>query len=145
MKKTLLFLSFALLFSACSSHDTSNNPSVQALNGKPALIVLAATFCPHCQDEADFLETEIYPLYKEDAHILINVLDNASGKQKFDVEVPQIFDRKLFYQELTGESCNLIPSWVLLKSNGDLYDYECGNTKGAEKIIKGLEKLLPRI
>jgi len=48
---------------------TGNEVSFQNFRGKPAVLIFFKTYCPHCQDEAPFLET-VYQKYRDQVEFL---------------------------------------------------------------------------
>ena len=119
--------------------QTKRIDAIQAFLGKPSVIFLAGTFCPHCQDAMPKYETEVWDKYNEEANIFVNVVD----KKKFPQErIAQGYEAALTFKILTGEDCGYVPSWVVLDKDGKLVDSSCGASKGIEKITELLDGLI---
>lgn len=116
--------------------------AVKRFAGKPTIIFIVGTFCPHCQSAMPTYKTDIWDTYKAKVNIFTNVSDGQSGK-RFDVpSIPQGFDAKLDYKTLTGEDCNYVPSWVMLDAEGTVTDSSCGASKDITVIKDGLNAQL---
>ncbi len=123
---------------------TSNSraEAVGRLAGKPAVVFVVGTFCPHCQSAMPKYKTDIWDVYKDRVNIFAHVIDGESGK-RFDVAgIPQGYDAQLNFENLTGESCDYVPSWVLLDAEGNTVDSSCGAKKGIDVIKSGVDSLL---
>jgi len=126
-------------------NSTSREDAVARLAGKPAVVFIVGTFCPHCQDSMPKYKTQIWDVYKDSVNIFASVSDGESGK-RFEVpEIAQGYDAQLNFQNLTGEECNYVPSWVLLDSTGKTVDSSCGAKKGIDVIKSGLDNLLDSV
>ncbi len=123
-------------------NNTDRVGAVERFLGKPTVVFVVGTFCPHCQNAMPKYKTDIWDKYKEKANIFAHVIDGDRGK-RFEVpEIPQGYDTQLSFENLTGESCDFVPSWVLLDSNGETVDSSCGAKKGIDVIQSGLNNLL---
>jgi thiol-disulfide isomerase/thioredoxin len=116
--------------------------AISKLVGKPTVVFIVGTFCPHCQSAMPEYKTEIWDVYKNNINIFANVIDGVGGK-RFDVsDIPQGVDAQLSFENLTGESCEFVPSWVLLDAEGNTVDSSCGAKKGIDVIKNGIDNLL---
>ncbi|MBW2998347.1 hypothetical protein KY321_02300 [Candidatus Woesearchaeota archaeon] len=131
MKKLFLLLMVLFLVGCVSSEVISQFSSLDDFKGKPSMILFASTTCPHCVDSVPVLRDDIYLDYKNDTNIWINVVN----KRRFVTDVPQGFNKRLDFQEITGQECNYVPSWLILDENGNLVDSSCGSQKDL-KIVK---------
>lgn len=123
-------------------NSTDRASAVAQFAGKPAVIFVVGTFCPHCQKGMPTYKTAIWDVYKEKAHVLANVIDGAQGA-RFDVEdIPQGYDAHLDYETLTGTTCDYVPSWVVLKGDGTVAESSCGGEKDVSVIATTLNALL---
>ncbi len=123
--------------------------AVERFLGKPAVIFIAGTFCPHCQTAMPAYKTDIWDVYGKDtstssaqANIFVNVSDGQGGKRFEVADIAQGFDAKLDFKTLTGEECNYVPSWVMLDTEGVVTDSSCGADKGVDVIKAGLDAQL---
>ncbi len=123
-------------------NNANRAEAVQRFAGKPTVVFIVGTFCPHCQSAMPKYKTDIWDKYKEKTNIFAHVIDGDKGK-RFEVsDIPQGYDTQLSFENLTGESCDFVPSWVLLDSTGKTVGSSCGAKKGIEVIQSGLNNLL---
>lgn len=113
---------------------------LEEYKGKPTVVLVAGTFCPHCKDDVPEIEEKIFDKTGDQINLVINVVDGEDGK-RFDTEIPQKFEPALDYKILTGEECGYVPSWVILDSDSKVVNKSCGNDQGTEGIIKTLTNL----
>jgi len=119
--------------------DNSRDTILAEYIGKPSVIILAGTFCPHCRSAMPDFKTKLWDVYNEKVNIFINVVD---GK-KFDVaEIPQGTNEAISYDLLTGSDCGYVPSWVLLDAKGEVSIASCGGEKSIDDMIAGIDGLL---
>jgi thiol-disulfide isomerase/thioredoxin len=153
MKKIFIVLSLIFALSACSMPNLSDENTktkstvineqskLKDFYGKPSIILFGGTYCPHCKKAIPDFEKTIYTPYKDKANIWVNVVDGKDGK-KFDNNViAQGFNPNLKYNDITGEDCKYVPSWLILDSNGKVVLSSCGNKKtmdDMENTLKGL-------
>ncbi|GEM_PF-5786790 len=122
--------------------STDKASALERLSGKPAVIFIVGTFCPHCQSAMPKYKTQIWDVYKEAANIFANVTDGQDGKRFEVADIAQGYDAQLDFQAITGEECNFVPSWILLDADSKVIDSSCGAKKGTEVITAGLDALL---
>ncbi len=118
--------------------------AVERFAGKPAVVFIVGTFCPHCQSAMPTYKTDIWDIYKDSVNIFANVIDGQNGNRFKVAEIPQGVDAKLDFKTLTGEECEYVPSWVLLDKDGTTVDSSCGASKGVDVIKSGLDTLLAK-
>lgn len=116
--------------------------AVSRFAGKPAVIFIVGTFCPHCQTSMPVYKTGIWDVYKNTVNIFAHVTDGQGGKRFEVADIAQGFDAKLDFKTLTGEDCNFVPSWVMLDAGGTVTDSSCGADKGVDVIKTGLDTQL---
>lgn len=122
--------------------STDRASAVAQFAGKPAVIFVVGTFCPHCQKGMPTYKTSIWDVYQEKAHVFANVIDGAQG-ERFNVEgIPQGYDAHLDFETLTGNSCDYVPSWVVLDAAGVVKESSCGGEKDIAVITTTLDTLL---
>ena len=119
--------------------SVSRDSVVEKYLGKPSVLVFSSTSCPHCQQAMPLFESEIWDKYKEDVSVFLNVLDQ---KEFPETKIPQGYDPDMNFEILTGEECGVVPSWVVLNSDGEVKSASCGVEKGMEVIIVSLNELL---
>jgi hypothetical protein len=82
--------------------------------GKITAVLIAGTFCPHCQKDVPEVQREVLDKADMDGlNLVINVIDGEGGKS-FDTKIKQVFNKDLGFMELTGEECGYVPTWVLM-------------------------------
>jgi len=123
-------------------NSTDRASAVERFTGKPTVIFIVGTFCPHCQAAMPTYKTDIWDVYKDSVNIFANVTDGQGGKRFEVADIAQGFDAKLDYKTLVGEECNYVPSWVILDAQGAVTDSSCGAAKGVDVIKTGLDALL---
>jgi thiol-disulfide isomerase/thioredoxin len=128
--------------------STSTEPS-QALKqvlkkyiGKPSLIFIVSTSCPHCQEGVPKYKTELYDVYKEKINIFLNIVDWNNGGRFSVKDIPQGLEPILNFKTLTGEDCGYVPSWILLNKEGVTVDKACGASKELDDLKQKLDNLL---
>ncbi len=119
--------------------QTPRSEVVQRFLGKPTVIVLAATSCPHCQTAMPAFEEGVWDNYNSKVNIFVNVLDNKKFPQK---RIAQGYDATLTFRALTGEDCGYVPSWIILDKDGEVEKKTCGAGKGVDEITTTLDTLL---
>ncbi len=119
--------------------QTPRNEIVQKFLGKPTVIILAGTFCPHCQNAMPAFEKEVWDEYNSKANIFVNVVD---GKRFPQERIGQGYDATLTFKALVGKDCGYVPSWVILDKDGEVAKSTCGSGKGMEVITNTLDELL---
>lgn len=121
--------------------DNSRDNVIKNFIGKPTLIILASTTCPHCKAAMPKFKTEVWDKYKDSTNIFVNVLNDS----KFDVEeITQGFDKNLNFKILTGKDCGYVPSWVILDRKGEVAQESCGGSKDITDIISTFDNLLAK-
>ena len=124
-------------------NSTSREDALKRFAGKPTLVFMVGTFCPHCQTAMPTYKPEIWDVYKDSINIFANVTDGQGGK-RFPVDaIPQGVDAKLDYKTLVGEECNYVPSWVLLDAEGVVKESSCGAGKDLTVMKASIDALLP--
>ncbi|MBW3020465.1 hypothetical protein KY334_04155, partial [Candidatus Woesearchaeota archaeon] len=108
MRKLILLLVILLMTGCVSNSVISQFSSLEDLEGKPTLILFAATYCEICQNVMPSYREEIYLEYGESINFWINVVDN----KRFRTDIPQGLNTKLDFEDLTEMKCNFVPSWV---------------------------------
>ncbi len=108
--------------------------------GKPSVIFLTTTTCPFCVEALPKYETKIWDIYNEKVNIFVNVLND----QKFtEQRIAQGHKPELSFQNITGEECGYVPSYVILNSLGEVVKKTCGaNVKNINDIALALDNLL---
>lgn len=142
-KKSSIFLLAVFFLASCASQTTSSlseNASFSALKGKPSVVLFAGTYCPHCQKEVPEYEQKIWDVYKDKANLWIQVID----KEKFNTKAAQGFNPLLNdYSALAkGETCEYVPSFVLLDKNLETVMTSCGKSKTMDELSEALNKLI---
>ncbi len=115
------------------------NKSIEKFLGKPTVIILAGTFCPHCVKSMPEFETKIWDKYNKDVNIFVNVVDKGKFEQK---RIKQGVDANLDFEKITGRECGYIPSWIILDKKGKVQNESCGGKKGIDEIEITLKELL---
>lgn len=123
-------------------NSANRESAVERFLGKPSVIFIVGTFCPHCQSAMPTYKTDIWDVYKDTVNIFANVTDGQSGKRFEVADIAQGVDAKLDYKTLVGEECNFVPSWVMLDAEGTVTDSSCGADKGVDVITAGLDAQL---
>ncbi|HIP21604.1 MAG TPA: hypothetical protein EYG72_01460 [Candidatus Pacebacteria bacterium] len=77
--------------------------------GKPTVVMLAGTFCPHCQKDVPEVEKEIFNKVGNQINLVVNVTDGEGGK-RFKTNMEQIVDPLLNYKTLVGKECAYVPT-----------------------------------
>ncbi len=119
--------------------QTPRSEIVQKFLGKPSVIILAGTFCPHCQTAMPVFEEKVWDKYNSKANIFVNVVDGKKFPQK---RIGQGYDATLTFKALTGEDCGYVPSWVILDKDGEVAKKACGASKSMNDITETLDGLL---
>ena len=97
-----------------STAKTMVENGVENYKGKTTAILIAGTFCPHCQKDVPEVEREVFEKADlKNLNLVINVIDGEKGKS-FDTKIRQVFNKKLNFKELTGEECGYVPTWVVM-------------------------------
>jgi rhodanese-related sulfurtransferase len=107
--------------------------------GKPSVIILASTSCPHCRNAMPAFETDIWDVYKDKANIFVNV---GNGGVFPEERIAQGTKPKLSFDLLTDEECGYVPSFVVLDKDGEVALKSCGAEKNVEDIKAKLDELL---
>lgn len=123
------------LFGAPNKDDV-----VKKYLGKPTVVMLAGTFCPHCQKDVPEVEKEIFNKVGNQINLVVNVTDGEGGK-RFKTNMEQIVDPLLNYKTLVGKECAYVPTWIVLDKDGDVADESCGNGKKTAGIVSSLTDL----
>lgn len=114
---------------------------VEEYKGKNTVVLVAGTFCPHCQREVPVVEKEIFEKTSSDAlNLVTNVIDGEKGKS-FNTKIKQVFNKDLGFEELTGEACEFVPSWVVMDAEWKVVDSDCGNKKQISGLVETLKKV----
>ena len=122
------------LFTSVSRADI-----VKSFLGKPSLIVIAGTYCPHCRAAMPEYESKIWDVYHDKMNIFVNVIDGKKFAQK---RIAQGTDPALTFKILTGEACDYVPSWILLNKDGEVQESSCGGAKGFDVLISKINELV---
>jgi thiol-disulfide isomerase/thioredoxin len=77
--------------------------------GKPTLILIAGTYCPHCQKDVPEIEEKIFDKTNDQINLIVNVIDGVDGA-RFDTKIKQVVDPKINFELITGNECNFVPS-----------------------------------
>jgi thiol-disulfide isomerase/thioredoxin len=83
---------------------------IENYKGKTTAVLIAGTFCPHCQKDVPEVEREVFE--KADLNslnLVVNVTDGEKGKS-FNTKMKQVFNKDLSFKELTGEECRFVPT-----------------------------------
>ncbi len=141
MKKIITLISI-LFLSACTTVTQDGITKVSTLEdfkGKPSVIIIGGTYCPHCQSEVPIVKEKVWDIYKEQINLWVNVIDGG----KFPVAgIPQGLNVNLDYKLVTGEECGYVPSWILLDKQAKVFDSSCGSEKSVDVIVSNIKKLL---
>jgi len=119
--------------------QTSRTDVVQKFLGKPSVIFIAGTYCPHCRDAMPEYETKVWDVYNEKVNVFVNVIDNKKFEQK---RIAQGTDTLLTFKTLVGEECGYVPSWILLNKDGEVQENSCGVTTGLDVLVSKIDGLL---
>lgn len=138
MRKLILLLVIILLTGCVSNEVISQFSSLEDFQGKPTLILFAATYCELCQSAVPSYREEIFLEYGESINFWINVVDN----KRFRTDIPQGLNTKLEFEDITHVKCNFVPSWIILDSEGNVVDFSCGSQKGLNEIKNNLDFLI---
>jgi thiol-disulfide isomerase/thioredoxin len=145
LKKTLSTLLLVVVLSACGAAQTDYQGTVTTdstladLQGAPTVILFGGTYCPHCVKSIPEYAELIWEPYHKQANLWVNVID----KKKFDNDViAQGYNTNLKYNDITGENCNFVPSWVVLNAQGEVSESSCGSSKGIDEMAEVLKSLL---
>ena len=146
-----------LILTACTpavSNPTNptNNPATQTtgisatsslkdLKGKPTVVLFGSTGCPHCRDAMPDFESKIYTPNKDIANVWVNVVDGKDGKKFENDVIAQGFNKNLVFNDITGEECGYVPSWLILDKDGKLAESACGNGD-MDMVANKLQELL---
>lgn len=122
--------------------STDRASAVERFAGKPTVIFIAGTFCPHCQTAMPIYKSAVWDVYKDSVNIFTQVTDGENGDRFEVADIPQGFDANLDFRSLTGEECGYVPSWVMLDAAGVVTDSSCGAAKGVEVITTALDAQL---
>ena len=111
--------------------------------GKPTLIVIAGTYCPHCQKEVPEIDKKIYQKYKDKINLFLNTVDYLKGN-RFPYSLPQGFDRRIadYYFLTEGKECGYIPTWVLLDKDLRPVLSSCGGSLSIDELDKAISYLV---
>lgn len=121
------------------SYRINNESTMDDFKGKPAVIFFVGTYCGHCQAMIPEFKTQIWDSYKDSANLWVNVIDN----KLFVVDdIAQGYNESLDFDTITGESCQYIPSFVVLDKTGNVALKSCGSEKGISDITATLDELL---
>ena len=107
--------------------------------GKPSLVLIAGTFCPHCQKDVPEVEDKIFNKLGDKINVVVDVVDGQDGA-RFKTKMNQVFDPKLSFISLTGQDCGYVPSWIVLDKEGNVVASKCGDSS-QDGIIKTLKDL----
>ena len=119
--------------------QTPRDEIVKKFLGKPTVIILAGTYCPHCQKAMPVFEEKVWDKYNSKANIFVNVVDGKRFPQK---RIGQGYDATLTFKTLVGKDCGYVPSWVILNKDGEVAKSACGSGKAMEVITNTLDELL---
>lgn len=133
MKKILMLLAISLAFVSCGKAIPETDPNIDLNNisGKRTFIGFVGTFCPHCKEEVPVLDT-FYRDYKGQVNMQ---LINTDGK-KFvgDFIIPQDTSNPISYEQVTGDKCDYIPSFVIFDENKQITKKVCGGKITYEEL-----------
>lgn len=161
MKKILnITLALLIAFSLSACKKTNNDNKVDNVNnnqnnknitvssnlddfqGKPSVLYFGGTFCPHCVTGVPIVKAKVYDQYKDKINVWVNVVDGQDGsKFKID-EIPQGYNSKLVFNDIVGEKCGYVPSWILLDKDAKVVLYSCGSERPIEEMIAKIQELL---
>lgn len=140
-KYIIIFLIFALLISVWTfsylkifkqenikntefSQELKNNEEVEKTEVKlRTFIWFVRTDCPNCQSEMPVLQ-KFYDKYNKFANMRLIVIDWKSMWEEYTI--PQDFDYPVSYTDLTGETCDYVPSYVILDEDKNILTKACG-------------------
>ncbi|MGE4443766.1 MAG: peptidylprolyl isomerase [Candidatus Altimarinota bacterium] len=133
MKKILMLLALGFLLVSCGKATTQTDPNIDLNNitGKRTFIGFVGTFCPHCQAEVPVLD-KFYREYKDQVNMQ---LINTDGKKFIgDYIIPQDTSNPISYQQITGEKCDYVPSFVIFDENKNIINKVCGGKISHEEL-----------
>lgn len=140
MKKIImLFILWTLLISCWWAGKTQSDPNIDLNNitGKRTFLWFVATWCPHCQEEVPILD-QFYRQYK--GAINMQLYNQDRKKFNWDYLIPQDIAGITSYEKIAGETCEYVPSYVILDENGDILEKACWAKLTFEELQA---KLLP--
>ena len=143
MKKVITLLASLILLASCgasgSDYRITERSTFDDFKGKPTVIVYAGTYCPHCQEEVPQYEEKIWNNYKDTANLWIQTID----KKDFETTAAQGFNPLLDYQVLSGgETCDYVPSFIVLNENIESVLTSCGGEKTLEEMEEQIQNIL---
>jgi rhodanese-related sulfurtransferase len=106
------------------------------LLGKPSFVVIAGTYCPHCQESMPKY-AELYKQMGERINVLVNVIDGNNGK-RFTQDIPQAYAPQMSFKLLTGQECEYVPAWVVLDKDGNAVAQSCGAENSLDDAVSAL-------
>lgn len=133
MKKILTLLAISLALVSCGKAIPETDPNIDLNNisGKRTFIGFVGTFCPHCRDEVPVLD-KFYRDYKDQVNMQ---LINTDGKKFIgDYIIPQDTSNPISYQEVTGDKCDYVPSFVIFDENKQITKKICGGKISYEEL-----------
>lgn len=146
MKKILLLFIAVFLLVSCGNNtpETINIDSEDNVLGsvniedKKTFISFVTTWCPYCQQEMPILD-EFYRDHKDNVNMKVYVTDGEYYTE--DYEIPQDTSRTMdYFQELSGETCTSIPSYIILDASDNIIEAKCGVLTSYEELEEKLLK-----
>lgn len=121
------------------NYSVNTESTLDDFKNKPSVIFFVGTYCGHCQNMVPEVKSLLWDSYKDKANIWVNVIDD----RKFEVSgIAQGYNYNLDFEEITGEECMYIPSFVVLDKDGGIALSSCGSGKTVSDIKQKLEDLL---
>lgn len=122
--------------------------SMQRFAGKPTVITLWATWCPHCQRSMPVL-TEMQRQHPELNIVLLNQGESREQVERFLQRMPQVSGSNVLLdpQKLAGQHFRLqaVPSTLFLDQHGRLLDVRIGALSHAALTQRIRQLLAPSI
>ncbi len=126
IKKLCLLFILTFIIASCGVSNTPDaNIDIMEKNGKKTFVWFVATWCPHCNSEVPVLN-EFYNDYKDFTNMQLIVSDKKYFNGNFSI--PQDTKNTLTYQQMTGEACDYVPTYVILDEEKNIIEKKCGAT-----------------
>lgn len=110
------------------------------LYGKPTFLRWAGKFCAYCRDKLPEVEKLIFEPYKDKINIQMMTMNIETAA--FDTLIPQSPFDTLDFKDFAWESCDTFPTWVILDSQWDLINLECGWKTTIQEVADEIKDLL---
>ncbi len=136
---------------SCATEDTTsivttwdiingNFKNKTQLYGKPTFLRRAGKFCAYCRDKLPEVEKLIFEPYKDKINIQIMTMNIETAP--FDTSIPQAPFDTLNFKDFAWESCDTFPTWVVLDTQWDLVNVECGWKTTIQEVADEIKNLL---